>query len=504
MRRYLIAIYIICFSIFFSGALFAQKTKVVHIINSDKIQGDRALNPDLKIMTGHVIVEIDSTYLYCDTAYWYTNNNNIDAMGNIHIKANDTVDLYGDLLNYRGVNRVATITGKHKKVKLKDKTTTLFTDQLIYERNKGKAYYSTGGEIIDSINHLVSKSGYYLTQTNECFFKDSVRVFNEDYTMISDTLMYHTNNKIVYFFGPSQVKNKKGGTLYAEHGWYNTITDYSILDINTRLDNGGQILKSDSLVYDKNSGISIIKKNVWIKDTVKNVELTGHYGEYHDKDLFSFVTDSARVIFLGEADSLFMSSDTILAHFDSLKQVQQVDSYYRVRFYHKDVQGACDSLRYLVNDSIITMYDNPIVWTGDSQITADTVRMYLKNDEIQLMKLLRHSFIISLDTLDRYNQVKGKDIDVFFKHNDIDYVKTMGNAESIYYVNDEEGKNIGINKSLSSSIVIYFEDNKYRGISFIKKPKVNMLPLKGSGRQHRFFPEFLWKGNERPVDKDDL
>ncbi len=497
-------IFLIFFVLFFSNHVFAQKTKVVNIINADKTRGDRSINPDLKIMTGNVVVEIDSTYLYCDTAYWYTNTNNIDAMGKIHIKANDTVDLYGDILNYRGASRIATILSKKQKVKLKDKTTTLFADKLVYERNSGMAYYNTGGEIIDSINRLISRKGYYFTRKNEFVFKDSVHVFNPDYTMISDTLMYHTKHKIVHFYGPSKIINKEEGNLYAERGWYNTITDRAILNRNTKLDNGVQLLKSDSLFYDKFSGISIAKNNVWMKDTVQHVEMTGHYGEYHDKGFFSFVTDSARVMFVDKADSLFVSSDTIMAHFDSLKQVQYVNSYYQTRFYHKDVQGICDSLQYSVADSIITMCNEPAIWSQDSQITADTVRMYFKNSEIQLVKLLQNAFIISLDTLDRYNQVKGKDMDIFFQKNDITRVETMGNAESIYYINDEEEKNIGVNKSISGSITIYFENNKYSGISFVKKPKSDMKPLKQATQEDRFFPKFIWKGDKRPTDKDDV
>lgn len=484
------------------GKLFtqAQETKVVTIINADKSTFDRAENPDVRKFIGNVIFEIDSTYLYCDTALLNQETKDIDAFGNIHIRVSDTMNLYGDILHYTGENRIANIYGD---VELVDNTTTLTTDHLVYDRNHATAKYTTGGQIVDSVNRLTSIKGYYKTENKKFTFHDSVRVHNPDYTMKSDTLMYNTISKTSYFYGPSWIESEEN-TLYAEHGWYNTLEDITRLQKNAFLNNGKQTLRGDSLFFNRNTGYGNARRNIWLRDTEEDILITGHRSEYFEERFYAYVTDSARAVLIDETDSLFVSGDTLYATFDSTQQLENVYSFFETRFFHRDLQGACDSLQYSAVDSVITMFADPVIWAQGSQITADTIGISLNGNEIEYMELFNKSLISSFDTLDWYNQIKGKYMKAFFRNNSLNMIKTNGNAESIYYVKDDDGSLIGVNKSVSSSLTIYFEDNKFSWITFIEKPDVVMKPLKDTTEEDRYFPDFKWLEERRPKNKMDV
>lgn len=478
----------------------SQETKVVTIINADISTFNRAKNPNQRVFIGNVIFEIDSAYLYCDTAYLNDQTKDIDAYSNIHIKVSDTMNLYGNILNYKGETRVANI---YDDVKLVDNTTTLTTDHLIYDRNQATAKYATGGQIVDSINRLTSIKGYYHTETKKFTFHDSVRVFNPDYTMTSDTLMYNTYSKTAYFYGPSWIESEEN-TLFAKHGWYNTLEDVTRLQKDAFLNNGKQTLRGDSLFYNRNSGYGNARRNIWLRDTEQDVLITGHYSEYFEQEYFAYVTDSARAVLIDERDSLFVSGDTLYATFDTTQQLQNIFSYYTSRFYHSDLQGACDSLKYSAADSIITLFRDPVIWAEGSQITADTISFTLNGNEIEHMELFHKSMIASFDTLDWYNQIKGKYMKAFFKKNNLSKIETQGNAETIYYVKGEDGELIGVNKTVSGSMTIYFEDNEFTWITYVEEPKAVMYPLKDITRSDRFFPDFEWYEERRPKNKDDV
>ncbi len=479
---------------------YAQETKIVNILNADKSTFNRAEDENMRRFIGNVAFEIDSTILYCDTAFLNDENKNIDAYGSIHIEVNDTLDIFGDILNYEGRTRIADIYGD---VELVDKTTTLTTDHLVYDRNASTASYSTGGEIIDSVNRLTSKKGYYKTEINEFIFYDSVRVFNPDYTMRSDTLMYNTETKVSYFYGPSWIESDEN-TLYAEYGWYNTTSEVSRLQQNAFFTNEKQSMRADSIYYERDNGFGIGKQNVWLRDNEQDMEITGQYAEYDEKRFYAYVTDSARAVLIDERDSLFVSADTLYARFDSTNSLENVFAFYGARFFHESLQGAADSLKYSTQDSLITMFDKPVIWAEDSQITADTIGITLDVEEVKHMELFNKSLIANHDTLDWYNQIKGKYMKAYFKENNLYKIETKGNAESIYYVKDEEGVLKGVNKSVSGSLTIYFEDNKFSWITFVEKPNAVMYPLRDMSEQDRFFPDFEWQQNRRPVNKDEV
>jgi lipopolysaccharide assembly outer membrane protein LptD (OstA) len=75
-------------------------------------------------------------------------------------------------------------------------TATLYTDFLDYDRPTNEARYFNGGKLVDSINVLTSKKGYYNANSNLASFKKDVKVTNPDYTMTADSLQYNSKSKV--------------------------------------------------------------------------------------------------------------------------------------------------------------------------------------------------------------------------------------------------------------------------------------------------------------------
>jgi len=159
--------------------LFAQKVTKIQIINSNTLEYDELKGGKIRRLIGEVIFKHDSVYLYCDSAYMYPNNI-IDAFSNVHIEQGDSLDIYADLLKYNGNSKLAEL---HHNVKMTDKIMVLKTDRLDYNMESKMAYYTLGGKIKDPENNLTSIKGYYFSQSKTLFFKDSVKLVNENYTI---------------------------------------------------------------------------------------------------------------------------------------------------------------------------------------------------------------------------------------------------------------------------------------------------------------------------------
>ena len=85
-------------------------TARIELVRVNSFQFDKRLGEDVRRLIGNVIFKHDNYYLYCDSAYLNSEQNNLDAFGHIRIRSGDTLNIYGDFLKYDGNTEIAKIT----------------------------------------------------------------------------------------------------------------------------------------------------------------------------------------------------------------------------------------------------------------------------------------------------------------------------------------------------------------------------------------------------------
>lgn len=489
----------ICFLI--SLFSFSQETTKILLEKADKWEFNKAIAPDIQRIIGNVVLSHDSTTLYCDSAWLNENRNDVTAFGNVHIRISDTLNLFGDSLKYDGNTRTAHIKSN---VRLVDRETVLTTDTLVYNRNTRIAQYDYWGKIVNDKNILVSKHGYYFTSTKEFFYKEKVILINPDYIMHSDTLMYNTVTEVAWFYGPSNIKGRED-SIYCENGWYDTRKNFARFRKNGQIFHGDQFITGDSMYYERYTGFGQVFRNALIIDTVRHIVLKGNYGEIRRKKGFAFMTDRAVAIMADKRDSLFLHSDTIRATFDTGQNLKNVFAFYKVKFFRKDLQGLCDSLVYHGTDSTMTIYHDPVLWSDRNQLTADSMTLSIRNGRADSMVLYNSAYIISKDDSDKYNQVKGRVMVGYFNDkNEIYKIRVLGNAETVYFMREEDRSLIGINRAMASDMLIYLEKNQISTITYLTQPIGNISPEKDVSVYDLKLKGFRWIPGRRPFKKDDI
>jgi lipopolysaccharide export system protein LptA len=488
------------FSLSFSQVTNAQKKTRIHIEDADFLRFDKRGGRDVQKLIGDVRVRQDSTLFFCDSAFLDNSRNNLQAFGNVHIIYNDSVDVYGDYLDYNGNTKVAELEGN---VKLVDDSTTLVTDYLIYNRISRLAFYNAGGTIYDRENTLSSIIGTYNTSDKNFYFRDSVVLVNPDYILHSDTLQYNTISEVVYIFGPTDIVGEKD-SIYSEYGWYDTKKNRVSLKKNAFVRHLEQSLRADSIYFDQEVEQGYAWSNVIMDDTVQDVMVLGEYAYFNDSTGISFITDSARAVFIDREDSLFMHADTIKVLSDSLDRADKILAYYKMKFFRKDLQGACDSLVYLVRDSVINLYKDPVLWTDENQLTADSISIYISENRVDSLAMYDAAFIISRDTTTTFNQIKGRTMRGYFRNNDLYRIDVNGNAETLYFVREDDGELIGINVSLASFMKIFLAKNQIQNILYLENPDETLFPEEEMPEDKQKLKDFSWQEQRRPWKKEDI
>jgi hypothetical protein len=92
----------------------------------------------------------------------------------------------------------------------------------------------------------------------------------------------------------------------------------------------------------------------------------------------------------------------------------------------------------------------------------------------------------------------------YFRDNELYRIKVQGNAETIYFVREEDYDLIGINKTVSSSMVIMLEDRKVKKIFYLTQPEATLFPENELPEDGQFLKDFKWITGQRPVNKDEI
>ena len=489
--------YILIILLFLSCGVSAQKNKtVIHILNADMADYDERLGKDVQRLIGNVVMRQDSTYFYSDSAYYNEKNKCFDGFGNVHINVNDSIDIYSKLLKYNGETKFAEL---FHDVILKDDSTILQTQYMTYDRIGHLATYPNNGTITRNDKKLVSKKGYYRDDIKVVYFRKDVVGTMPDYKIVSDTLVYDTDNEMMYFYGPTNIYNKEN-TLTGNYGWYDTEKELAYLDKRATLRNKEQSMTADTMFYNKKTGYAQALSDVIIEDTINKATVKGEYAEMWRNIGKCMITDNLRAYYYEESDTLFAKADTLFVYFDTVSNnVQHIKAFYNVRFFRTDVQGKCDSLHYALADSTVYMRCKPVIWAENAQMSGDSINIVIKDQSIDSLLMRPNAFVIQQDSIKGFNQIKGKQITTYFKGNEVDYMYNEGNAETIYWLRDDDSSLIGINFSQSSEMNIKMKNKQIYNIKYYKNIKETLYPEDQLKDNMEYLDGFLWLEEEKPV-----
>jgi|GEM_PF-145184 len=198
-----------------------------------------------------------------------------------------------------------------------------------------------------------------------------------------------------------------------------------------------------------------------------------------------------------------------------IKKPQQTDTskpryfiaYHHVLIYSDSLQGRCDSLSYTQTDSLMRMFYNPVLWSGQRQISGDTVIATMDSSQIEQVYLPRNGIMISRsgpEQADMYDQIQGNKMWAYFTHNNIDSVTAYPNAATIYFATDDKDAYVGVSEVNSEKVAVIFDtvagsaDQEIKKIIYYKGIDSKMTPMKDADPPKFRLSRFKWQVEKRP------
>lgn len=301
-------------------------------------------------------------------------------------------------------------------------------------------------------------------------------------------------------------------TIRGQHVVYNASTgkmeNYGSAFVDDR--SSQRVIKGDTLIYNEKTRMGEAHGRV-------------DYLDRKNKNAFRaedcFYTDEAALAYGGTPGPLaldFSQRDTLYVHADTVRMRAwnvNTDSVYRevygvdnVRAYRTDIQAVCGLLVANTLDSCVTLYDNPVLWSGERQIMGDSIRAFMNDSTVRDAFVMGDAFSIErMPDKEHFNQISAKSMHAHFIEGVVRQTTAIDNVLAIFHPTDDKDSTLtGMVYVETDTMRMYLSPQRKMEKIWMPKTEGTMYPMNQIPAERRQLRGFAWLENLRPRDKDDV
>lgn len=415
-----------------------------------------------------------------------------------------------DTISYDGKTDQITLKTKDGRSEYISQNDTAFAKIIHYDKKNETFTLTDNGHYKSKTNEVKGDKIYYNKTTEK--FKVTGRSIVSDPPMLieADTLDYDKVIKYGVANGHVIWQDTSAKTaIHADHVIYEgninkllATNDKSRPLFTTLVENDTLFMRADTL-----KSFRTFKERLILPD--KNAKRRANQNKLSKgKSEINFsgtqISESTTVI----TDSLQNNAvDTIITDTIFTGIIDTFDffvAYHKVRIFKSDLQAVCDSLVFSKKDSIFTLHQQPHAWSDSSQISGDTLNIFLKSKKLDKLTVNSQAAILNSTDYIFFNQIQGRYIEAFFKDSKINKMYVDGNAKIVYYLTNENKEYSGVNTTEASRMTFHFDKSKVTDIYNYIEPKSLVYPMKTTDHESIKIKGFKWNPNIRPISKFDL
>ncbi len=420
--------------------------------------------------------------------------------------------LQSDTLEFNTKTEVATF---HGPTLIQQDSSKIYCEAGFYDMPNKIAEFRENAQYLKEDQIATAEIINYDGQLEEVLLRGDAKFKDKDKNATANIIRYDLGKDIIFLEGDAVYKDD-GQEITAEIIEYDSKNEAFKTNGRSFIEDGSQLLQADTVDYDASTGFAIAMGNVIWEDTLEQTTIYAEQTRYN-KDTDFLVATGGRPMMrtISGGDTLFIAADTLQSFESITVDSISVDSividssrnflgYTDVRIFKADLQGLSDTINFIGKDSIFVLKGNPILWSDSSQFIADTIKIFLDSGRIDRIKFDKNALIVNTKDELFFNQIQGREMVAFFENDQIARMSVNGNAESVYYAQDDSTGYFGVNKSLSNKMMLYFGDGELNSINAYKDPVSNVFPMREADHEGLKLKGFKWAWDTRPKTIEDL
>ncbi len=422
----------------YSFISFCQEKEMIIVIG-DSLVGKVLDGESIREVSGNVVLTQGNVKITCNKAIQYLSRNDAELIGNV-IATQDTLTIKTERGFYFGNQRK---TSSNSGVILDDKKVILTANQGEYFFDENKAVFQSDVKLFDTVSTLTAQQLTYYRKQDRAVATVNVKIVDSVNTIYADTVDHLRKQQITIAAGNVLIKNNSNNTIVlGEHLEDYRQTKYTLIDKSPML------IQIDTSKTTDTLGIETITLDtLFIQSKVMEV--------FREPEQKFIATDSVNII-----RDLFSSKNHLTVY---LKDEEKI-----------------------ITQKIGEENNQPVLWYDNSQLTGDSITIYIHDKKIRQLDVDGNAFMVSQNKNypNRFDQSSASGIKMYFLDNKIQRAEFYGTVYSVYYLFEEEQPN-GLMKANSLDATILFEENEVSEVKLFGSP--------GS----EYYPEHQVEGNEK-------
>lgn len=502
--------------------------RLVDIRNADRLSFKKIDSTnELLMAAGNVFFQDNKTKFYADSAVRNKKLNIIEAFGNVHINDADSVHTRSQYLIYYVDRKHAVLK---KQVSLTDGKGILTTNELDYDTELKVGTYRNGGKVVNGKTILTSKEATYYGELKDVYFKRDVKLKDPAYDLTTDSLLYNTETQLATFITKTFIRDSSGKRIITSDGYYDLKNKTARFGKRPTIIDKALTITGEDIAIDDNTGIFEANGNAVMIDTAQGLSVIANNIRANRTNSTFLATQHPLMIIRQEKDSIYVTADSLFAGRlsdlqgytgpsvpkDTIRQTTIVNTgdtanrnryfqaFHHVRIFSDSLQAVSDSLFYSGRDSIFQLFNNPVVWASNNQVTGDTIYLFTKNKKAERLYVFENSMVVNNSGNNLYNQIKGNTLTGYFKDGAIDFMRAKGSAESVYYAKDENDAFVGMNNASADVIDMIFLEKELNKVVFRNDVNGVFGPINQLPEEKKLLHNFKWLEDKRPKTKFEL
>lgn len=321
---------------------------LIHVLNNDYGEFVQGEGRSVQKLMYNVKLRYGSDTLYCDSAFFYTRENSVEAFGDVAIYEADGTKAFAEYMRYTSRNQLVYMRSRESDVELDDgKGNILWSKEVYYQLQSKLGSFNRGGTLQSGSTIVSSDNGNYNLRTKDARFRKNVVVSDPQYYIRSSDLGYNTRSKIVTFFDSSTVNNNES-ILKTRSGFYNTLDSTALFTKRSAIWNGSQFIEADTLDYSHQAGgIAFAKGRVIAVDTTQNITLFSQAAQFQEQENSLLAYGAPLLRTVHGKDTLHLKADT----FYSAPAMETGPSKDSTALARKSLQQTVDEIRQQVHSA---------------------------------------------------------------------------------------------------------------------------------------------------------
>lgn len=458
-----------------------------------------------------------------------------ELMGNVHLEQGNVIVYCDHATQYISDNRVV-LDGN---VKIIQGTVTMLMPRGEYYGNLDIAQGEGGVKIIDRKTTLTALRGVYSTKSTIARFYDKVVVEDDSVRIHCDSLRYFRSTQDSYTYGNVVMRGKQHNVVvYGDSARNIPKMSYSVVrgrpllyqidSVKVKKPIRPNSVSTDSLGFDLpdttlNTNTKETKSTA--KKTTKRITPTTNPKKNIQTKPPREITTTPKLPDKRDSIQASMTSspdDSTEIRFDTLSIFSDVLESFRtdgerrfitkgnVEITRRNIFARGEFCEY--DDLLETILlegkkdssgkVQPTLWADSMQIHADSIMMFVPKKKLSSIDAWYSSFmVIRNDTfeLNRSNQISGDALFIRFADDTIRSVRSVGNAQSLYFMNNEQGPD-GVSRTTCDSLRVRFEKGELEDIVWKSGVHSEYSPqnLVDSKTETFYLPNYKWR-TDKPL-----